>query len=107
MLKPVKMISGLCLLVTIWPVMSLPLHLLLVRHHFCSLHAHGLEYSDPEEENSCSICSFEFCWKFSDPEKIKLNREDILLFIKSEPLVVFYYNIWQHHIQLRGPPSTV
>jgi hypothetical protein len=104
-LKHTRIIAGLWLLTTVWPVVFLPLHFLLIKHYSCSLHAEKQGDSYSEEESSCAVCSFDFCWKFSDPEKIVLHREDILLFVKSEPFVAFHYPVWQHHIQLRGPPA--
>jgi len=99
-----RIIAGLWLFATIWPVVSVPLHFIAFEHHshFMLSGKKGALVSG--EEHACAICNFNFCWKFPTPEKFILHKIEIRIFGNVGLPVVPLHKALQRLVLLRGPP---
>ena len=102
-----KLIVGLWVVITIYPVIITPLHFLFISHYGMSCPV-GLadtgHLSFDKAPSHCPICSFDFYWAISTTYKPVLQRFDYLLRFENEQIISFVLALLPLHIQLRAPP---
>ena len=106
-LRNSKLIVGLWIVITIFPVIVIPLHFLFVSHTGMScqisLTETGNESVGPLLVH-CPICSFDFFPAIITPFYHTLQRFNYLRRINNDVIIPFFFVTASLHVQLRAPP---